>query len=206
MDKNAMHKNIPPTKAPNPQGKGLVGVLQAIDDRKRNIMQISSASVPAILRDYALSRLILCADFHFKPVVNTPYHLYLKDQALKLSLIAPDEWSPDRYGVYIGQCWLDDSLFWRMHGATLAPEALEQLSQVVGSLRYSLLSDFDQEKALRDTLPYYDERLPFHRRVLANALASQIQDALPEEINKSLKDLTREHAASPLGISMLLST
>ena len=185
-------KNIPPTRNPNPQGKGLVTVLQEIDSRQHALTTSEPYSLTKTLHDYALSRLVLCAEFHFKPVVNKPYYLYVKDSTLRLSLIAPEEWRNSGFGFYICQCLLEDSMLWRFSNKNTDPKTLDYLALAVEPLKDTLLSDFFSNKPLEQTLPYYDERLPFHRRVLANALASQITLQIPEALSKSLPQLGKE--------------
>ena len=185
-------KNIPPTRNPNPQGKGLVTVLQEIDSRQHTLNRSEPYSLTKTLHDYALSRLVLCAEFHFKPVVNKPYYLYVKDSALRLSLIAPEEWRNSGFGFYICQCILEHTMLWRFSNKNTDPKTLDHLAIAVEPLKDTLLSDFFSNKPLEETLPYYDERLPFHRRVLANALASQITNQIPEALSKSLPQLGKE--------------
>lgn len=188
-------KNIPPVKNPNPQGKGLVTVLQEIDSRQYSLTHSSSRhSLSKTLHDYVLSRIVLCAEFHFKPVVNKPYYLYVKGKTLKLSLISPQEWRRSSFGFYICQCTLEPSMLWRFSNKSDDPKALEFLALAIEPLKDSLLSDFFSTKPLMETLPYHDERLPFHRRVLANALASQITNQIPGVLSKSLKQLGKEDA------------
>ena len=186
-------KNIRPTKNPNPQGKGLVTVLQEIDSRQLGLNTTSHYSLTKTIHDYALSRLVLCAEFHFKPVPNKPYYLYVKDSALKLSLVAPNEWRDSCFGFYICQCLLESTMLWTFSNKSDDPNAVDYLAMAVEALKDTLLSDLFSNKPLEDTLPYYDERLPFHRRVLANALASQITNQIPNALSKSLKQLGNEN-------------
>lgn len=187
-------KNIPPTRNPNPQGKGLVTVLQEIDSRQYALNTSNGYSLTKTLHDYALSRLVLCAEFHFKPVVSKPYYLYVKDRTLKLSLIAPKEWRDSGFGFYICQCILESTMLWTFSNKNDDPNAVDYLALAVEPLKDTLLSDFFSSKPLEETLPYYDERLPFHRRVLANALASQITMQIPKALSKSLKQLGKENS------------
>ncbi|MFT6030406.1 MAG: hypothetical protein ACI8O8_002151 [Oleiphilaceae bacterium] len=198
-------KNIPPTKNPNPQGKGLVTVLQEIDSRQLSLNTTSHHSLTKTLHDYALSRLVLCAEFNFKPVANKPYYLYVKDKTLKLSLVAPNEWRDSGFGFYICQCLLESTMFWSFSNKSDEPNAVEYLALAVEPLKDTLLSDFFSNKPLEETLPYYDERLPFHRRVLANALASQITNSIPKALSKSLKQLGKENSHQIGQIPFLMS-
>lgn len=198
-------KNIPPVKNPNPQGKGLVTVLQEIDSRQCLSHSSVNNSLSKALHDYALSRVILCAEFNFKPVVNTDYFLYVKDRTLKLSLIAPKEWRDTRFGFYICQCILEPSMLWRFSNKSDDPKATNYLAKAIEPLKDSLLSDLFSDKPLKATLPYCDDRLPFHRRVLANALATQISNSIPASLSKSLKQLGKENANELQSLPFLVS-
>ena len=186
-------KNIPPNRKPNPQGKGLVTVLHEIDSRQSEADYVLPVSLSETLHDYALSRLILCAEFNFKPVTNKPYYLYVKDQTLRLSLIAPGEWHDGRFGFYICRCILETSMFWRTSEKNDDPNVAEYITSAIVPLKDTLLSDFNADVSLESALPFCDERLPFHRRVIANALAVQVRNRIPQALSKSLKSLGKEN-------------
>ena len=180
-------------KRPNPQGKGLVNVLQEIDSRQLLARADHKKCVSETLRDYAISRLILCAKFNFKPVVSKQYYLYIKGGALKLSLISPSEWRNNKFGLYVCQCLLGESMLWSISKKTDQLDAIDAISLAFSRLRSSLLSDLFLDQPLVSTLPFHDERLPFHQRVLANALASQVTRQIPHELSKSLQQLVQQH-------------
>lgn len=186
-------KSIFTMKNPNPQGKGLVPVLQELDSRQVSSHSNSSSSLARMLHDYALSRLILCAEFNFKPVANTAYYLYVKNQVLKLSLISPREWRDGRFGLYVCRCKLSESMVWEISEHNEDALVREQLLSAYAALKGTLLSDLFLDKPLESTLPYFDERLPFHRRVLANALATHLRHKIPTELEKSFVQLGREN-------------
>ncbi len=186
-------KNIAITKKPNPK-EGLVTILEEINSRRSIEYHSKQSSLQKILHDYAFSRLILCAEFHFKPVVNTSYYLYVNENILKLSLIGPKDWKDSGFGVFICQCTLAQTMFWRFSNKSNDPDAADYLSVAVESLKNSLLSDFFIDKPLELTLPYCDNRLSFHRRVLANALVTGMINRIPFTISKSLKQLGNENA------------
>jgi hypothetical protein len=186
-------KNIHFSTNPNPQGKGLVPVLQEIDSREVAIEKVESTSIIKTLQDYAISRVVLCAEFNFKPAFNKPYFLYVKDKGLKLSLIAPEEWGKFNFGTYICQCSLELPLYWRITHQNTSKRATKELALAFSLLKESLLSDFFTDQPLESTLPFCDNRLPFHRRVLANALASQVKYHLPQKLSYSFKQLAEEN-------------
>lgn len=189
-------KNIPPTRAPNPQGKGLVSVLHEIDSRRGEEQSASADSLPETLHNYALSRMILCAEFNFKPVTNTPYYLYVKGHTLRLSLIAPREWRDSCFGFYICRCVLEGSMFWRISEKNDDPRTSEYLTSAITPLKDTLLSDFNADESIESSLPFCDERLPFHRRVIANALAVQVRNRIPNSLSRSFKSLGTEYSGA----------
>ena len=64
----------PITPEGNPQGKGLVPVLAALDALRP--WQPGQKSGQMILRDFCLSALVLSARFDFRVVPNKTYYLY----------------------------------------------------------------------------------------------------------------------------------
>lgn len=189
-------KKIYSSDQPNPQGKGLVPVLQELTSRKAMIDTGSydyAHATHSILQDYIISRLILCADFKFKPVVNMPYYLYVKNQTIKLSLISPTEWTDSQFGTYICTCQLKPSSCWHISSQNKSASATSSLAAVISQLKNTLLSDLFTDQSLQSTLPFYDERLDFHQRVLANALASRITQLLSKKLDTSFKQLMRQH-------------
>jgi hypothetical protein len=191
---------------PNPQGKGLVPILNALAIKKEVIQQTESHTVASAIYDYFIARLILCAKFKFKPVLNTSYYLYVRDDALKLSLIAPNQWFHNEFGLYICKCTLEFPLRWRIENRNDDNDIEPILSKILLSLQDTLLSDLFANQSLGESLPYCDERLPFHHRVLANALASQIENQLPKLLSVSFKQLAQSHLPNKklLGISSKL--
>jgi hypothetical protein len=196
-------KNITCSRKPNPQGKGLSPVLQELENRKLGVQKVESISFIKILEDYAISRFVLCAEFNFKPVFNKPYFLYVRDEVLKLSLIAPDQWGKVQFGTYICQCSLELPLHWRITHQNTSKRATKDIAVALSRLKDTLLSDFFSDQPLKFTLPFCDDRLPFHRRVLANALASQVKYLLPQKLTCSFKQLAEENIGEKNSIPFL---
>lgn len=177
---------------PNPQGKGVVPVLDALQGQSTELPV--QQPVAHTLLNYVLSRLILCAEFSFKPVRGKSYYLYVQAQRLRLSMIAPKEWRDARFGEYVGSCFLAPDMTWRVEDLQ-SGEALESLKAVVTLLSHDLLSDLKQTHSLDTCLPEFDARLSFHQRVLANALSRSIRLQLDDSVQLSLPDLLQAHAA-----------
>ena len=163
-------------KNPNPQGKGLVPIMDELACRRLVATEPPTAAENSLVRTYALSRLILCAEFHFKPVCHTDYYLYEKNHSLKLSMISPKQWGDTKFGNYIGLCQLKEDMTWTLAGGNDG-SSISALKNALDQLQDNLLSDFATSDNLLKHLPFYDSRLPFHRRVLANGLAKNIDAA-----------------------------
>lgn len=158
---------------PNPQGKGQPAFLQLWESNRPQRLAVKEAST--LLGDYLASLLVLSAEFRFKPVAGTPYHLYRRHGSWRLSLVAPSEWTTtDDPGVYVGSCSLRTDMTW-----TLTPsEDIHHHPDLVADLT-AFVRHFVDTLASRDTLeaglPFYLSGLPFYQRLLATGLASSVQ-------------------------------
>lgn len=159
------------SKNPNPQGKGLVPVLQQWAQFRPQ--QPSFKKSAQLFADYFTSLLVLSADFQFKPVVGQHYYLYLKDGRWKLSLIEPERWSRSKGGDCLGRCQLHGDMTW-----SLAPikemKTNSKLATALESYYQHFIDHMDSDKPVKSTLPYYAEHLPFYARMAANGLAQSI--------------------------------
>ena len=156
---------------PNPQGKGLVPVMEHWDShRPTNVV----AKAPRqLLGDYLVSLLILSASFGFKPVAERGYHLYLCDGQWQLSLIAPWEWPDTPTRLYAGECELRSDMTWQLTPA----EDLQEFPELVAALEAfhaGFLELLDSDAPLEDDLPLYVARLPFYQRLLATGLSASL--------------------------------
>ncbi|GEM_PF-317501 len=161
--------------APNPQGKAalpLLGELQAWRDVATN------ASTPEqVMVSYLCSLLVLSSEFSFKPVPCTDYHLYYRAERWSLSLIAPQEWRPARWREYAGRCQLQRDATWRITpAADMAGN--KPLCDALIAFEEAFRERFLTADNVADDLPHYEAALPYHRRVLASALASAVARSL----------------------------
>ena len=161
---------------PNPQGKGLVPVLQDWSGLQTGVLGPKS---PAdFIRDYCISSLILSANFRFKPVVEKPYFLYANEHKMSLSLIAPHEWGQYQPGEFLGTCQLRRDMTW-----AIDLSELEEHSPALAIAREfvrEFIVTFSKQDSIRRNLPFYVKELPYYRGRLATALASSLQRSLPE--------------------------
>ena len=208
---------MPQSDSPNPQGKGLAPILEAMAayPRRRDTYRAPAQ----VLQAYMISRLVLCADFGFKPVPGQSYYLYLHDQGLNLSLIGPDEWGAgSRKGEqYLACCYLRPDMLWDLSDLQLGSEGTEsegqerqgqksedregmraRLQELVRELAAGPIADLKSVVPLEEALPDYDHRLAFNQRVLANALSQTMRFHFEARLNQSLPGLLVEHHVQSL--------
>ena len=178
-------------KNPNPQGKGLVAVLQDLGGMKPVLHGRKTPS--DFLRDYCLSSLVLAANFRIKPVIGKCYYLYWTQQGWSLSLVAPAEWVERMPGDFLAPCLLRADMTW-----FIDTSELDETSEASTMAQYFISSFFEtlaEQKNLTTHLPFYVEHLPYYQRILGTALASSLQRSIPPEANdlkKLLRRLTDE--------------
>lgn len=159
----------------NPQGKGLVPTLDALNALRP--WRPGEKSAEQILREFCLSTLVLSSRFAFKVVPGKSYYLYRFDGDWCLSLISPTEWGHRQPGSYLGTCELAHDMTWMM---TLDPGVADDPA-IVTALEDHLRGFVDRLGAagkLEDALPVYEEGLPYQQRMMATALSSSLQTSL----------------------------
>ena len=166
--------DVVPQKAarPNPQGKGLVGLL---DDWTQSQPRGVVAKRPAqLLADYFTSLLVLSSSFGFRPVRNKTYHLYFFNEAWSLSLVSPAEWNCDRRrDAYAGACVLHEDATWSIDPS----ESLGQpgpVSEALADAYRDFVERLDAGNKLGDSLPVYERSLPYVQRMCAAALGRSL--------------------------------
>lgn len=164
------------SNSPNPQGKGLVPVLESLVTSRaliaavpKNIQQISS--------ELFTSLFVLHSQFQFKPVVNKPYWLYQRDKQFQLSLISPSEWGSNSFGLIVGECVLQQDITWSL---TLDNDAAnnQALMQYIETKRLEFELALERANSIDNVLPFYIESLPFYQRVFASALANSLKNSM----------------------------
>lgn len=165
----------------NPQGKGLVGVVD--DFRNSSPQKVSAKSGHQWLADYFTSILVLNAECMLKPVINKTYYLYLKDNIWKLSLIEPGAWSINISGTYFAACVLHSDRTW-----SVTPKENWQQSETllvsIEKIQNEFLTSFNSENPLLEQLPFFAGHLPYYRRISANALARSLKESLCLEMGQ----------------------
>lgn len=163
-------------KFPNPQGKGLAPALDNLL-LTRNNLPVPAKNIRQIANELFTSLFVLNSQIKFKPVTGQTYWLYRKDKGYRLSLIAPEQWSPAKYGHFIGSCELQPDLTWTLN---LADQCLDdqELAAEIARQRERFERRLEQAERIDDLLPVYVETLPFYARVLASALAYSLRQSM----------------------------
>jgi hypothetical protein len=188
-----------PHKQPNPQGKGLVPVL---GDWAATRPRGAASKPPArLLLDWFASLLVLSARFNFRPVAETPYHLYLRHGEWRLSLVAPGQWGDRDPGACLGECRLRRDMTWSLQ---LRDRALEdpQLAAALERLVDSFLRTLDGDADLDTLLPGYRRDLGYYRRLLATGLGASLRQSLAagDRLRGSPRELLRSAGPDALRI------
>ena len=163
-------------KAANPQGKGVVSVLDSLQQAKKNLY-VPAKNIQQISNELFTSLFILNSEIRFKPVKGQTYWLYLKNTQYRLSLIAPEQWSPSQYGRFIGACELQTDLTWTLQ---LSDDCTNDQAFIkeIAYQREWLEKKMQQAEKIDDVLPVYVETLSFYSRVLASALAYSLGQSM----------------------------
>lgn len=169
-------------KISNPQGKGVVGVVD--DLRTFSPMQVQAKSSLQWLADYFTSTLVLGAKYGFRPVVGKEYYLYFKDQEWKLSLIEPHAWRSHNPGIYFAECVLGKDMSWSV-ALDSDWQNHEILVKAVKKLEHAFFQSINDSIPLIEKLPFYMQHLSYYQRLGANALARSLKKSLEIEMGEN---------------------
>lgn len=167
---------------PNPQGKGLVPVLDQLSNAR--LVHAQPKDPAECLLDYLISALVLSAEFRFKPVAGKTYYLYFCS-GWQLSLVSPEQWRGQGQGqsasqsarVFIGCCQLRPDFTWQLDDI----QSLDEYPEVVSALHDFETSFKDQlsaEDSVSEGLPFHRSTLPFWQRIHAHALAKSLKSSM----------------------------
>lgn len=159
--------------SPNPQGKGLVPVLESLAS-SRAAIAVPPKQIDQISSELFTSLFVLESDFKFKPVVGKSYWLYRKGERFWLSMLAPEEWSAATHGQVIGECTLQEDITWTL---TLDDAAAQDtaLMNLIQAKKLDFERKLEAAEQVDGVLPVFDESLPFYQRVFASALAHSLR-------------------------------
>lgn len=163
---------------PNPQGKGLVPLLQTIDNQRLRAL-VPPKQIDQIEMELFTSLFVLQSRIGFQPVIGRSYWLYQTDgpsgadKEYRLLLVAPHEWHSPYRGRYIGRCELQEDRTWTL-ALDPAMAADQAFMESIEAQRQELSAEIQSAKSLEDILPVFEERFGFHARVLAYTLGKSL--------------------------------
>ena len=161
---------------PNPQGKGLVPVLESLAN-SRALVSVRAKHIDQISSELFTSLFVLHSHFQFKPVVGKSYWLYQRDDHFKLSLISPQEWGGAGFGLFVGKCVLQPDITWTLMLDDMAAND-NQLMLLIENKRREFEQALSSVDAIDHILPFYLDGLPFYQRVFASALANSLKGSM----------------------------
>ncbi len=167
-----------PGKSPNPQGKGLVPLLNEWGHFQPQLHMSSgqAKALPQLLAEYFSSLLVLSTHFQFKPVRGKKYYLYFKNSDWRLSMIEPQRWSEQRRGYYLGCCRLQQDMTWTID-VTAELEQQPQLLAALHQFQQQLVDNLNDDISIQKQLPFYVASLPFYARLSATGLAKSLSQS-----------------------------
>jgi len=157
---------------PNPQGKGLVPVLQGLQQQQLRKV-ILPKQIDQIEMELFTALFVLQGELRFNPVPGRSYWLYATDSGYRLLMVGPHEWHAPYPGRFIGECVLQQDRTW-----TLALD--EQLAgdkdfmAEIEAQRAQLQRRLEAAKRIDDVLPVYEQSLGYHGRVMAYVLGRSL--------------------------------
>lgn len=197
MARNETTVKITEYSPPNPQGKGVIGLLLDWDHTQPRGAMAKPA--PQLLADYFTSILVLSATFKFKPVVNQEYYLYRLSEEWSLSLISPFEWNSERRQSYVGKCELHPDMTWTISPSDDLADRPAAIAAIT-SFHEAFVSKLQSDLSLEEMLPTYVAEFPYYQRLFASALSRSLRSSMTIGGQLSIKgfDWLRELPRHPL--------
>lgn len=161
---------------PNPQGKGLVPLLQGLQQHWAGA-EVPPKHIDQISLELFTSLFVLQSEIRLNPVPGQDYWLYRQGKRWKLSLVGPDEWGGAPPGRYVGHCVLQPDRTWTLDlDAALAQDPVFMAE--IEARRARLQESLEQAESLENALPGYEENLGYHARVLAFVLGRSLRRSM----------------------------
>ncbi len=163
-------------KNPNPQGKGLVPVLQGLQ-KHWDTLVVPPKHIDQISIELFTSLFVLQSEFKFAPVVGNQYWMYEKAGQFRLMLVGPGEWGATLPGRCIGLCELQKDRTWTLE---LQPEVAAdiQFMQEIDDRRLRLENMLEKAASLEEALPSCEIELGYQGRVLAFILGRSLRASM----------------------------
>jgi hypothetical protein len=170
---------------PNPQGKGLVPLLQGLD-RHRLGRLLPPKQIEQVEMELFTSMFVLQSEFCFNPVPNRAYFLYQKEGVFRLLLVAPHEWGSTPYqGRFIGSCILHDDRTWTLALDPAMEHDKDFMAHIVCE-QNKLQRALEHADTLEDILPVFVENFSYYGRILAFILGKSLSISMDMAGIKSL--------------------
>ena len=164
---------------PNPQGKGLVPVLQGLQQWRAPVL--IPKQIDQIEMELFTSLFVLQSEFKFNPVPGKSYYMYDygddaaagAGQGYRLLLVAPHEWHTPYPGRFVGECVLQQDRTWTL---MLDPELADdaRFMERVEALRGKLLGALERAEKIEDVLPAFEDALGYYGRITAFILGKSL--------------------------------
>lgn len=160
-------------KRPNPQGKGLVPVLQGLQQHWVRT-QVPPKQIDQIALELFTSLFVLQSEFRFNPVPGQDYYLYRVGQGFRLLLVAPDEWTRTAPGRYIGHCRLQQDRTWTLD---LSPDVAEDAGFMaeIEQRRQALQERLEAAPNLEEAMPAFEAEFGYYGKALAFILGKSLR-------------------------------
>ncbi len=157
---------------PNPQGKGIVPVLQGLQQHWLQPL-ILPKQIDQIEMELFTSLFVLQSELKFNPVPHKSYWMYETASGYRLLLVGPDEWHKPYPGRFIGECVLQSDRTWTlMLGDGLSEDAA--FMNMIEKHRTKLHAALENAKKIDDVLPAFEGSLCYHGRVMAFILGRSL--------------------------------
>jgi len=164
------------SRNPNPQGKGLVPVLQGMQQHALRL-PVPPKPITQIEMELFTSLFVLQSEIRLNPVVGRRYWLYARTQGYRLSLVAPDEWHRTLPQRCIGECVLQADRTWTLQLQTDVANDDNFMTRIEQQ-RALLHATLEQAEHVEDVLPVYAHSLGYHGRILAFMLGKSLRSSM----------------------------
>lgn len=157
---------------PNPQGKGLVPVLQGLQQHLQQPVLVPK-HIDQIEMELFTSLFVLQSALKFNPVPGQSYWMYEAETGYRLLMVGPDEWLRSYPGRCVGECVLQTDRTWTL---VLQPALVDDAAFLarIEILRTRMLGALEQAATIEDILPAYEEGLGYHGRIMAFILGKSL--------------------------------
>jgi hypothetical protein len=157
---------------PNPQGKGIVPVLQGLQQHWLQPVVLPK-QIDQIEMELFTSLFVLQSELKFNPVPHKSYWMYETASGYRLLLVGPDEWHKPYPGRFIGECVLQTDRTWTL----MLSDALAEdpaFMEMIEKHRAKLHEALEGATKIEDLLPTFESSLCYYGRVMAFILGRSL--------------------------------